>query len=141
MTLVPRASRHLLLAFSLLAVGNACSRGSSLARSESRSAVELTVDNKGTLELTVYVVHDGRTERLDRVEAATKRTLTIPVRMVGQAGDFRLIGERPGARAGYPTRISSQIVAPTRCQRLEWMIEAVLDQSALGVFPSDRCSS
>jgi hypothetical protein len=107
----------------------------------SRSPVELTIDNKSSSDLTIYVLHDGRAERFDRIEAARKKVVAIPPRMVGTLGDLRLIGERQGARAGFAGRILTQTVTPLACQRLEWTIEARLEQSTLGVFPVDRCDS
>lgn len=104
-----------------------------------RAPVELTVDNRGATDITVFVVHDGRAERLDRVEAARTKRLLVPARMLDGIGELQLIGERPGTRMGFGGRVTSQRVSLQRCQRLEWSIEAPLEHSSLGVFPVRRC--
>jgi hypothetical protein len=101
--------------------------------------LELMIDNRSSSDITIYVVHDGRTERLDRIEAVRKKVLVIPPRMIGTLGDVRLIGEPQGTRAGFANRITTETVAPKACQRLEWTIEARPEQSTLGVFPTEKC--
>ncbi|HYV97880.1 MAG TPA: hypothetical protein VE967_10530 [Gemmatimonadaceae bacterium] len=105
-----------------------------------RTATELTVDNRAASDITIFVVHDGRVERLDRVEAAHTKRLLVPARMLDGTGEIALIGERPGARAGFGGRVTSQRVSIQRCQRLLWSIESALELSSLGVFPARSCA-
>ncbi|HYV98876.1 MAG TPA: hypothetical protein VE967_15585 [Gemmatimonadaceae bacterium] len=104
-----------------------------------REPVDLTIDNRSASDLTVFVYHDGRTDRLDRIEGVRKKRIAIPLRMIGVSGELRLIGEREGAHAGFAGRIATQTVSLHTCQRLEWTIEARLEHSTLGVYPSDSC--
>ena len=83
----------------------------------------------------MYVRHDSRTERLERVDAARTTKLIIPARMLGMLGDMILVGERPA----FGGRITTQSVTLHTCERLEWTIEAVLNHSVLAVLPADNC--
>lgn len=123
------------MALALSALTCAHRPGGSDAPAPTRWPVPLTVENKSSHDLTIYVVHDGRRERLDRIEAARTETFTIPVRMIGMLGDFQLIGERPA----FAGRIMTQSVSPKECDRLEWTIEAQLDHSVLAMFPKASC--
>jgi hypothetical protein len=100
-----------------------------------RSPIRLTVENKSPADLTIYVRHDGRAERLERVDAARTTKLVIPARMISLVGDMVLIGERPA----FGGRIVSQSVTVHTCERLEWTIEAQLNHSILAVVPVENC--
>jgi hypothetical protein len=100
-----------------------------------RFPIDFAIENKSSEDLTIYVRHDGRNERLDRVSAARTTHLTIPAHMIGMLGDIILIGERPA----FGGRIASQSVTVHACEKLEWTIEATLGHSVLAVLPADNC--
>src|SRR5689334_15455545 len=101
---------------------------------------ELVVENIGPSDVTVYAIHDGHKERVDRVYAAHTAHLWLPARMVA-GGDTQIRIERMGGPAGSLETVTTQSVAPASCQRLQLSIAPALSHTTLAVYPSPSCRS
>jgi hypothetical protein len=120
------------------AVGACASLGAPLPPRATAPPTELVVENIGPSDVTVYAMHDGHKERVDRVYAAHTAHLWLPARMV-ESGDTQIRIERMGGPAGFLETVTTQSVAATSCQRLELSIEPTLAHTTLAVYASPSC--
>jgi len=99
-----------------------------------RSDATLAIDNRGTVDVTISVLHDGLKERLIRSTAAHRDSVYIPARIVGLANSIRLIAETAGARSGTQASLTTETVVLRPGMRLLWTIENDLQRSHLGIY-------
>jgi hypothetical protein len=99
-----------------------------------RSDATLAIDNRGTIDITISVLHDGLKERLIRSIAARRDSVYIPARIVGLANSIRLIAETAGARSGTQATFTTETVVLRPGMRLLWTIESDLQRSHLGIY-------
>jgi hypothetical protein len=123
-----------------VAVAACASLGAPLPSRATAPPTELVVENIGPSDVTVYAIHDGRKERVDRVYGAYTAHLWLPARIVA-SGDTQIRIERLGGPAGFRETVTTQSVAPTSCQRLQLSIEPTLAHTTLAVYPSPSCHS
>ena len=65
----------------------------------------LVLTNHHLLDVNIFLQHDGQADRIAMVNAATSRTLVLPLYMLGQGGGIRLIAEPIGDDTRYTTDI------------------------------------
>jgi hypothetical protein len=99
-----------------------------------RTDATLEIDNRGTVDVTISVLHDGLKERLIRSIAAQRDSVYIPARIVGLANSIRLIAETAGARSGAQASLTTETVVLRPGMRLTWTIENDLQRSHLGIY-------
>ena len=124
-------------AFSAVLAGCASTTGAPREALPEPVAAVLTIDNRSTDDFTIWGLHDGRLDRLDRVGPASVTRLVVPGKWRSQ--ELQLIADQPGSRAGIAPRLVSQPVTVAECQRLEWSIEPIADHSTLAVYPVRGC--
>ena len=99
-----------------------------------RSDGTLEIDNRGLVDITIYVSHDGLKERLGRSIAAHRDSLFIPIRIVGLANPVRLVAESAGKRSGTQAALTTDLITMRPGIRLVWTIESDLERSHLGIY-------
>jgi hypothetical protein len=119
----------------LLLVGHACFIFGH--KPEGRPAVDLgegevalRVVNHTTLDVVVYLVHDGVRTRVGTVTASSSTAFFLSVRSLGQGREIRLFGDPIGGRDHAETE--QIIVQPG--QQIEWTLEQELRRSAVAVY-------
>jgi hypothetical protein len=63
----------------------------------------LILTNHHLLDVNIFLQHDGQADRIAMVNASTTRTLVLPLYMLGQSGNIRLIAEPIGDDTRYTT--------------------------------------
>jgi hypothetical protein len=118
---------HLLLA--LAAAGCARGRG---AQSDAIPETEwiLSVTNRHWLDVSVYVITDGRRARVGAVPAAGAATYILPPRMVGPARAVRL----EATAIGSPARATTETLLVRAGQHVEWTLQSGLERSSVAVW-------
>jgi hypothetical protein len=93
----------------LLLLATACrAREADTEPSPNRGPATLEVDNRGFLDMTVYVLDGAQRQRLGIARGHARTTLTIPDRMVrGGSASLRFLGDPIGG-SGLP--VSETIV-------------------------------
>ena len=71
---------------------------------EAKSFV-LLLTNRYLLDVNIFLQHDGQADRIAMVNAASSRTLELPLHLLGQGGGIRLIAEPIGDDTRYTTDI------------------------------------
>ena len=99
-----------------------------------RSDATLEIDNRGLVDITIFVSHDGLKERLGRSIAASHDSLFIPLRIVGLANPVRLVAESAGKRSGTQAALTTDLITMRPGIRLVWTIESELQRSHLGIY-------
>ena len=99
-----------------------------------RSDGTLEIDNRGLVDVTIYLTHDGLKERLGRSIAARRDSVFIPIRIVGLANPVRLVAETAGKRSGMQEALTTELIAMRPGIRLVWTIESELQRSHLGIY-------
>ena len=98
-----RSARFVALALTLV-VATACSRGVMRGTSDTDDA-KVRVENRGWVDMTIYVVQGGVDRRRLGVAAATgATTMTIPASFVGQGRDLQFLADPVGGRGSSVTQ-------------------------------------
>jgi hypothetical protein len=100
-----------------------------LAASEA-AAVRIRVENHNWLDVNVYAVRNGTRYRLGTVTSMTKQMFRLPVAMVAQSGEFRLLVDPIGSSEVYFTE--PLLVTPG--QEIDWNVENHLALSSYRIF-------
>jgi hypothetical protein len=117
----------------LLLVGPACfgrKPGAGPAADFGEGEVALRVLNHATLDVVIYLVHDGVRTRVGTVTAASSAAFILPVHSLGQGREIRLFGDPIGGRDHAETE---QIVVQPG-QQIEWTLEPELRRSSVAVY-------
>ena len=85
----------------------------------------LILNNRHLLDVNVFIQHDGQSDRVATVVAATSRTMVLPNWMLGQSKAIRLIAEPIGEDSRYVTDVL--VVQPG--QMVELNVEGSLSRS------------
>jgi hypothetical protein len=99
-----------------------------------RTDATLEVDNRGLVDVTVYITHDGLKERMGRFVAARRDSVFIAPRIVGLANSVQLVAETAGTRAGTQGSLSTGVITMRPGLRLVWTIESELQRSHLEIY-------
>jgi hypothetical protein len=89
------------------------------------SGFSLVLNNRHLLDVNVFIQHDGQSDRVATVGAATSRTMVLPLWMLGQSKTIRLIAEPIGDESRYTTDIL--VVQPG--QMIEFNVESLIARS------------
>jgi hypothetical protein len=89
------------------------------------SGFSLVLNNRHLLDVNVFIQHDGQSDRVATVVAATSRTMVLPLWMLGQSKAIRLIAEPIGDESRYTTEIL--VVQPG--QMIEFNVESLIARS------------
>ena len=89
------------------------------------SGFSLVLNNRHLLDVNVFIQHDGQSDRVATVVAATSRTMVLPLWMLGQSKAIRLIAEPIGDETRYTTDIL--VVQPG--QMIEFNVESLIARS------------
>ncbi len=63
----------------------------------------LVLTNRYLLDVNIFLQHDGQADRIAMVNAASSKTLELPLYLLGQGGAIRLIAEPIGDDTRYTT--------------------------------------
>lgn len=90
----------------------------------------LRVTNHNFLDVVIYVYHDGVATRVGTVTGSSSTIFFLPVRLLGQGHEIRLLGRPIGSTdiAGTETLV----IQPG--QYIDWTLETDLSRSSVGVF-------
>ncbi|HJP85986.1 MAG TPA: hypothetical protein VJ852_08355 [Gemmatimonadaceae bacterium] len=92
--------------------------------------VVLEVENHNWSDIVLFVIHDGRTQRLAQIAAARDAQFEIPSHLIGDQGVIRLGLHRIGGRDDYRTEAVSVRTGTT----IRLTIEGKLEHSSIGVW-------
>ncbi len=92
--------------------------------------IALSVTNHNYLDVVIYVLHDGVQTRVGTVTGSSSLVLFLPVRLLGQGREIRLLGDAIGNDA----YASTEILVVQRGQYIEWTLETDLRRSSVGVY-------
>jgi hypothetical protein len=92
--------------------------------------VVLEVENHNWSDINIYVLHDGRRDRLTMVTAAKDVSMEFPTKLQGEMGVFRLIVYRIGGRDSYITDPISIRTGNT----VRLTVESDLQRTSVGVW-------
>jgi hypothetical protein len=101
--------------------------GSATASTE---PVTLEVENHNWSDINIYVLHDGRRDRLTTVTAAKDVSMALPAQFQGETGVFRLTIYRIGGRDSYTTDPISIRTGNT----VRLTVESDLQRTSVGVW-------
>jgi len=96
----------------------------------STEPVVLEVENHNWSDINIYVVHDGRRNRLTTVTATKDVALQIPPAYQGETGIFRLVVHRIGGRDSY----TSEPISIRTGYTVRLTVESDLARSSVGVW-------
>jgi hypothetical protein len=100
-----------------------------LAASEA-PPVRIRVENHNWLDVNVYAVHNGTRYRLGTVTSMTRQMFRLPVAMLAQTGEFRLLVDPIGSSEVFLTE--PLLVSPG--QQIDWNVENHLALSSYRIF-------
>jgi hypothetical protein len=92
--------------------------------------VVLEVENHNWSDINIYVLHDGRRDRLTTVTATKDVSMELPTKFQGEMGIFRLIVYRIGGRDSYVTDPISIRTGNT----VRLTVESDLQRTSVGVW-------
>ena len=85
----------------------------------------LVLNNHQVLDANIFVQHDGQVDRVGMVSASSSKVLVLPLWLLGQSKNIRLIAEPIGNDSRYTTDML--FVQPG--QIIELNVEGVLERS------------
>ena len=137
---MPKPSTHLATLTVVLAAtistGAACHRSrpsgrvTAPATTVDTGTVMLEVENHNWSDVDLYVLHDGRTNRLGMVTAAKDALIPVPVAFQGEIGVFQLVARRIGGTDSY----TSEPISVRTGNTVRFTIESKLTRSSVGVW-------
>ena len=65
--------------------------------------ISIHVINRNRVDVQLYISHDSRRDRLGLAIASTTTEFSVPLRVFGAGGEYRLIGEPVGMHMGITT--------------------------------------
>lgn len=108
-----------------------CARGRTSSSDEIPQAEwSLTVVNRHSLDVTVYVISDGRRTHVGLVPSVNTQTYVLPPDMVDPGRTVRLEANAIGS----PERVTTEALLVRGGQHVEWMIENGLRGSSVAVW-------
>jgi len=85
----------------------------------------LVLNNHQVLDANIFVQHDGQVDRVGMVSASSSKVLVLPLWLLGQSNNIRLIAEPIGNDARY----TSDMLVVQPGQVIELNVEGVLERS------------
>jgi hypothetical protein len=90
----------------------------------------LTVTNRHSLDVSVYVTYDGQRAHVGVVPAISAMTFLLPPNMIAPGRTVRLEANAIGS----PRRVTTEALPVRAGQHVEWILENGLDQSNVSVW-------
>jgi len=90
----------------------------------------LEIENHNWSDVNIFVVHDGRKNRLGTATAAKDATMIIPPQYQGDTHNFQLVLYRIGGKDSFV----SQTLTSTTGNTVRLTIESKLEHSSVGVW-------
>jgi hypothetical protein len=100
---IPRLS--VMMSFAVLLACSAPRQNMDPGPQPNSDGFSLVLTNHHLLDVNIFIQHDGQADRVAMVNASTSRTLVLPLYMLGQSGNIRLIAEPIGDDTRYTTDI------------------------------------
>ena len=97
------------------------------------AAFTVRVENKNALDVTLYLVTNGRAERLGSVTANTQTDFAILLRRLGAGREFSLRADPVGA-IGSGSLVRTSTYLAREGQLLTWTLESNFSRSTVTVF-------
>ena len=97
--------------------------------------IPVTVESRFREDLTLYILHDGMANRLQRIGSSSTTRFVIPAHLVGSMGELALQVEGVGARSGMSGRFSTGRLRVLPGQGIVWTLETRLERSFAQVVP------
>jgi len=110
-------------------VTNALEQSAEVAAADTVPVV-IEIENHNWSDINVYVIHDGKKNRLTTVTATKDLSLKLPAQYQGETGTFRLVVYRIGGRDSYTTDPISIRTGNT----VRLTVESKLAHSSVGVW-------
>jgi hypothetical protein len=85
----------------------------------------LVLTNRHLLDVNIFLQHDGQADRIAMVNAASSKTMELPLYMLGQGGIIRLIAEP----IGDDTRYTSDLLTVQAGQIVQLFVENPIARS------------
>ena len=85
----------------------------------------LVLTNRHLLDVNIFLQHDGQADRIAMVNAASSKTLELPLYLLGQGGAIRLIAEP----IGDDTRYTSDLLTVQAGQIVQLFVENPIGRS------------
>ena len=85
----------------------------------------LVLTNRHLLDVNIFLQHDGQADRIAMVNAASSKTLELPLYLLGQGGVIRLIAEP----IGDDTRYTSDLLTVQAGQIVQLFVENPIARS------------
>jgi hypothetical protein len=100
------------------------------AASEWSGEVLLQIVNHHWLDVTIFVIHDGQRTRLGVAGGNAQTRMMLPHRLLGIGRELQLYGDPIGSLE----RAITEVVVVQPGQFIEWLLEADLARSTVGVY-------
>jgi len=85
----------------------------------------LILNNRHLLDVNIFLQHDGQPDRVATVTSSSSRSISLPLRMLGQSKTIRIIAEPIGGQTSYTTE--ALVVQPG--QIIELNVESLINRS------------
>jgi len=85
----------------------------------------LVLTNRHLLDVNIFLQHDGQADRIAMVNAASSKTMELPLYLLGQGGVIRLIAEP----IGDDTRYTSDLLTVQAGQIVQLFVENPIARS------------
>jgi hypothetical protein len=92
--------------------------------------VAITVENHHWLDMTIYLLHDGTSERLGMVSGTGHASWFVPGRKFKTGSPIRLLADP----IGMDRTLTSESLLVRPGQLVRWTLEAQLSQSTASVY-------
>jgi hypothetical protein len=94
-----------------------------------RGEISMVVQNNHWNDITLYLVHEGVSDRVGVVTAASTRSFVLPLRRFGTAGTFRLSAYQIGGDQYHVT----ELLPVQRDEHVTYTLESDLQRSSVTV--------
>jgi hypothetical protein len=118
-----------ILCLTMAGCHHAGSVGAAAAESSSDGVVTLRVVNHSWLDVTIYMQHGTRRDRIGTATATTTTEFHVPLRRLANGGDYRLFGDPIGSRQ----TVRSEALHAQDGDVVTWTLEDDLARSSIDV--------
>ena len=122
-------SASAILCLTIAGCHHAGSVGSAAAESSADGVVTLRVVNHSWLDVTIYMQHGTRRDRIGTATATTTTEFHVPLRRLANGGDYRLFGDPIGSRQ----TVRSEALHAQDGDVVTWTLEDDLARSSIDV--------
>ena len=95
------------------------------APSPAADGFSLILNSHHVLDVNIFVQHDGQSDRVGMVPAASSKTMVLPLWLLGDSKAIRIIAEP----IGNDTRYTTDVLSVQPGQVIELNVESMIDRS------------